>query len=204
MPQVKARVDAEFHCNAKLTDPNECVAKGAAILALNKSYMDGLDKYDSGESDTKPKLINANTRINATNVTSKNYGVGLYGNVIANLILAQTPLDGHCKASRDDFTLVMDNQQSVRFPIYESDECTTENYPTELGTLLGEDSLELPLPNKRSDHVKIVFDIDTEGFLHIHCEVLERIIDFNIRLKGVMNANELQIAKEKMAKENIN
>ena len=38
MPQIKERVDKRFNCDAKLTDPDECVAKGAAIYANHAAY----------------------------------------------------------------------------------------------------------------------------------------------------------------------
>lgn len=54
MPQIKERVDKEFNCDAKLTDPDECVAKGAAIYAMNAAYSQAVRDYEEGESDDKP------------------------------------------------------------------------------------------------------------------------------------------------------
>jgi molecular chaperone DnaK (HSP70) len=42
MPQIKERVDKELGCDAKLHDPDECVAKGAAIFATNEAYAEAL------------------------------------------------------------------------------------------------------------------------------------------------------------------
>jgi molecular chaperone DnaK (HSP70) len=49
MPQIKERVDKEFNCDAKLTDPDECVAKGAAIYAMNAAYSQAVRDYEEGE-----------------------------------------------------------------------------------------------------------------------------------------------------------
>jgi hypothetical protein len=46
MPQIKERVDKELGCDAKLYDPDLCVAKGAAIYAINKVYAKALREYD--------------------------------------------------------------------------------------------------------------------------------------------------------------
>ena len=46
MPQIKERVDAEFGVDAKLTDPDECVAKGAAIYAMNEAYRQAVEDYE--------------------------------------------------------------------------------------------------------------------------------------------------------------
>lgn len=41
MPQVKERQEFEkYHCNAELSDPDECVAKGAAIYATTLGKRD--------------------------------------------------------------------------------------------------------------------------------------------------------------------
>jgi len=202
MLQIKKRVDAELGCDAKLNDPDECVAKGAAILALNKSFIVESEKYDTGESDEKPKGLASNTRINATNVTSKNYGIGLQGGVVQNLILSNSPLNGNCRGE-GDFIVPITGMSCLNFPVYESDNRTTETYDKEMATLLEEHDLEIPSSSKKGDPVKVVFEIDTEGFLHVHGEVLGRVIDFDLKLKGVMDKAELAVAKAKLASSKV-
>ena len=81
MPQIKERVDKEFNCDAKLTDPDECVAKGAAIYAMNAAYSQAVRDYEEGESDDKPAPLRGD-RTTVVNVTSKTYGT----DVILSLI----------------------------------------------------------------------------------------------------------------------
>ena len=203
MPQVKQRVTAELNIEAKLTDPDECVAKGAAILALNMSVEQGEIDYVTGESDVKPKELGAGTRINAVNVTSKNYGLGIIGGV-QNMILANTPLDGNCRKEDDGFSVSKGaaEKHSMVFPIYES-ECNEikKLYDPEMGVLLEEHRMPLPTDIQEGAGVKVVFEIDAEGILHVHGEVTGVLdpIDFEIKLKGVMNTEELNAAKVLLA-----
>ena len=198
MHQIKTRVDIELNCDAKLNDPDECVAKGAAILALNKSFFIAEEEYSTGDRDEKPKSLAANTKINATNVTSKNYGIGLQGDVVQNLILSNTPLNGNCRGE-GIFSVPETGCTGLVFPVFESDNRTEETYDREMATLLEEHSLDIPRSSKKGDPVKVVFEVDTEGFLYIHGEVLGQVIDFDIKLKGVMDKVELAAAKAKLA-----
>jgi len=201
MQQIKERVDVELGCDAKLNDPNECVAKGAAILALNKSISIAETEYYIGERDEKPQGLAPSTRINPTNVTSKNYGIGLKGGKVKNLILSNSPLNGNCRKEDDNFCVPPDfrSGESLSFKVYESNNRTTEIYDNEMATLLEEHSLKVPDICKAGDPVKVVFEIDTEGFLHVHGDVLGTTIDFDLKLPGVMNKAELEIAKAMLA-----
>lgn len=89
MPQIKERVDKEFNCDAKLTDPDECVAKGAAIYAMNAAYSQAVRDYEEGESDDKPAPLRGD-RTTVVNVTSKTYGTDVIiegQSMVQNLIL---------------------------------------------------------------------------------------------------------------------
>ena len=88
MPQVKERLDKEFekyHCNAKLSDPDECVAKGAAIFAASRfSEKNGKTLFGNRKITDKS--------LNIIDACSKTYGVGIINNKVENFILANTQL----------------------------------------------------------------------------------------------------------------
>ena len=208
MPQVKRRVNAELHIEAKLTDPDECVAKGAAILALNMSVDEAQTRFDVGESDVKPKELGTGSRINVINVTSQNYGIRILSDgksMVRNMILVNTPLDGQCR-KEDDFSVSEGAaaHHNMVFPIYES-ECKDDLYDPEMGVLLEEYRMPLPFTVQEDADVKVVFEIDAEGILHVHGEVEGVLdpIDFEIKLKGVMNDEELKAAKALLLSEKI-
>jgi molecular chaperone DnaK (HSP70) len=200
MPQVKTRVNTEFQIEAKLADPDECVAKGAAILALNMSVAKAEDEFQLGDSDVKPRELGVGSKINIVNVTSQNYGLGILSggeSMVQNMIYANTPLDDKCR-KEDDFSVSEGAaaHHSMVFPIYES-ECKDNLYDPDMGVLLEEHNMQLPYGVEEGAGVKVVFEIDAEGILHVHGEV-EGVfdpIDFEIKLKGVMSDEELKAAQ---------
>jgi len=202
MPQIKAKIDSEFNCNAKIKDPDWCVAKGAAILALNKSFILEEEKYAFGERNEKPQVLTGGVRINAVNVTSKNYAIELQGDVVKNIIFSNTPLDGNCRGE-GNFIVPVTGCTSLVFPVYESDNRTEGTYDKEIATYLGEDSLAIPSSSKEGDPIKMIFEVDTEGILHIHGEVLGREINFEIKLPGTLGKDEIEEKKAQLATENV-
>ena len=213
MPQIKTRVDKEFGCNSKLTDPDECVAKGAAIFAMNEAYAIALEEYADGVRDEKPKNIGMANRTRILNVTSKTYGMGCIDpntkkDVVENLIFANTLLDGKCRAEEMFYTLE-DNQSGVVLPIFESD-VTDKNtdktidpraaVPMEEGE---PNVLKLSKNWPKGTPVKVVFDIDTEGILHVRGEVDADVIEFQMKIKGHKDEKELKQSQEMLARSKV-
>jgi molecular chaperone DnaK (HSP70) len=205
MLQIKARVDSEFGCNAKLTDPDECVAKGAAIYALNQSYTQAMEEYAEGDRDEKPQAIGKQTKTRVVNVTSKNYGLGCRNSegksVVQQMIFANTPLDGNCKAE-DTFRTIEDNQSGILFPIYESDVNEPE-IDVDMAGLLEQHELTLTKRWPKGEAIKVVFEIDVEGVLHVFAEIGPDSIDFDMKLKGVKNDDEMAKAAAMIARSNV-
>ena len=199
MPQIKKRVDLELKCDSKLTDPDECVAKGAAIFALNESFSQAMDEYNEGERDDKPKNIGQKSQVRIVNVTSKSYGIRVLNNsnkiVINQLIMANTSLN-NCRAEKTFFTAI-DNQELLSISAYESNLMDSE-IEVEAAELLEEKSLELSKKWPEMTPVKIVFQVDNEGILKIHAECVNDNIEFDIQLKGVKDTDELNEARYKV------
>jgi molecular chaperone DnaK (HSP70) len=218
MRQIKQRVDAELNCDAALTDPDECVAKGAAIFALNESYNKAMEEYSEGVRDEPPaKMIRgtggATGRINVINVTSKTYGMGCLdantgADIVENLIFANSPLNGNCKA-KSTFYTVQDNQSGVQLPVFESDvtdEVNEHTIPQSAAVAMeeGEPSvLKLTKKWPKDTPVNVIFEIDTDGILHVHAEVGQDSIDFEMKIKGVKDEKELEAATAKMSRAKI-
>ncbi|MDR2563131.1 MAG: Hsp70 family protein [Prevotellaceae bacterium] len=212
MPQVKKRIEKEFRgVKIDQSDPDESVAKGAAIYALKLSYDKNLDIYISGETDEKPKAINTASMVNAVNVTSKNYGIGYTDSKtgedrVLNLLFANSPLD-YCRADSGDFLSIReDNTTGLIIPVYESDpEIKDKTYLAEMGVKLDQQTMPLPPNIKKGTPTFMVFELDSEGFLHVHGEVQGVLghIDFKLRLTGVMDEKELQKAKAMVANSNV-
>jgi molecular chaperone DnaK (HSP70) len=213
MPQIKARVDSELGCDAKLTDPDECVAKGAAIYAMNEAYAQAMEEFAEGARDEKPKNIGLTTRTRVLNVTSKTYGLSFTDtddgqDKISNLIFANTPLNGNCRATETFYTL-FDNQTGVFLPVYESDVTNPETdkvidpkmaVPMEEGE---PHALGLTKKWPTGTPVEVIFEIDIEGILHVHGEVDKDSIDFEMKIKGVKDKRELAKSVALLSKSNV-
>jgi len=211
MPQIKARVDAEFNCDAKLSDPDECVAKGAAIFAMNEAFAIAMEEYTEGTRDERPVSIGQATRTRVLNVTSKTYGLGILQDgkdMVSNLIFANSLLDGNCKHEGEYYT-VEDNQSGILLPIYESDVTDPVDEKTihpGLAVPLDDgkpNSLKLTKKWPKGTPIKVTFEICTEGILHVHGKVDVDTIEFQMKIKGVKDESELQKAKQMLAGSNL-
>ena len=203
MPQVKACVDREFGCDAKFHDPDECVAKGAAVFAMNEAYTKALRDYEDGESDAKPKALTGD-RTTVRNVTSKTYGNLInyrdndnepYRLVVHNLIFANTPLPTTCTV---DGWLIKDNQSSLLIDIYESDytDSGTERI-VDPDTCRDLDHQQLPLTKNypKGEPTQTTFSISEEGILSVSVTVGIDRIDFQLHITGVKTERELVASK---------
>jgi molecular chaperone DnaK (HSP70) len=133
---------------------------------------------------TSPRVIRPVIRP----VTSKNYGFGFLDGEgqfkVQNLIFANSPVDGNCRGERT-FFIPKTGAAYLNFPIYESDNGTTEPYDIEMATLLDrEHSLQLPINTRRGDQFTVIFEIDTNGLLHVNGVVLDQSIHFNLKFRG--------------------
>lgn len=198
MPQVKKRVDQEFGCDAKFHDPDECVAKGAAIYAMNEAYNKAVRDYEEGETDEKPQKITGD-RTTVVNVTSKTYGTDVVNNQVNNLIFANTSLP--CSITQK-FVTSVDNQTSITMKVYESDftnKDTDQIVNEEACTMVDDHVLVLTKQWPKGTPITVVFSISEEGILSCSAKVENDILDFTLKIKGVKNKEELNASKELIA-----
>jgi molecular chaperone DnaK len=165
-PAVKQGLVARFPDlpSPQLTDPDQIVAKGAALFAASKvAESDGqasLRGLPGGGA--LPKIVN---------VTSKGYGIAIVrdarrlddGRIVSWLI---NPNDEIPASKSDKFRTVQDNQESVEISVYES---TTDVLSKEL-----DDNLKLvegelvDLPREPAGQpLQVSFNLGADGILHI-------------------------------------
>lgn len=201
MPQVKERVDREFGCDAKLHDPDKCVALGAAIYAMNEAYLQAVQEYEEGERDEKPAPLRGD-RTRVVNVTSKTYGTDMMGGLVKNLIFANTTLP--VKRS-DTFVTTVDNQRRVSIQVIESDftEKDGDVVDVKYCDVLREEMLHLTKDWPQGTPIEVVFQVDKEGILRVEAYVEKDRIDFKLEIEGVKNDEDLQKSKDMVAKASI-
>ena len=202
MPQIKERLDREFGCNAKLTDPDECVAKGAAIYAMNEAYRKAVQEYEEGDSLSKPDPLRVD-RTTVVNVTSKTYGTDVLVNgevKVQNIIFANASLPAKRTMT---FTTSVEKQQGISLKVVESDFTNPETdqiVEEKFCTVLEEHTLKLTKEWPKGTPVSVTYDIDNEGVLHVNAFVDKDVIDFDLKIAGVKSQEELEASKEAIEK----
>ena len=189
MPQVKERLDrafAKYNCDAKISDPNESVAKGAAIFAASR-FCEKTGKALYSGPTVMAKAVNI------VDVCSKTYGVDLLADQVFNLIFANTPLP---ISITKFFQTVDDDTAFHNLWIYES-ESQQEIIPRSWAELVngeGKIVFKQPVPAKYS--YEITFKLDRDGILSVSASAPDGThVEFSLKIKGVKSAEDISISK---------
>ncbi len=228
MPQVAAMIERDYHITPVLTDPDEAVAKGAAIYASNqKAYNDFVaveaskkgmtveevkeENLVSGELDKKFALsmggANASgLKLNITNVLSRTYGLSTFvddSNIlkISNMLMINDKLPA---TTTKTFYTHSDNQDSVNLKIYES-RSTEEVIDIDEKVPLTTINMKFSRPVPASTEVIITFALDNSGILHIVADeqLYHSKLDTTFQLSHQMSDEELSSAASRMSSANI-
>lgn len=226
MPQVAQALKETFGFDAKLFDPDESVAKGAALMGLKIRAGELLTttiKETTGaapagtpvseaaiqEAEVKvaemlglppSKLANVNkTRI--VNVASHSLGIVCLDEndqeVVDTLIAIQTPLPAFITNS---YRTVEDFQDSIEIQVMEGE----SRSPLDCKAL-GKFPMQLPPNLPRGAGIEVTFRLNEEGKLE--GEAVEtthrRKIDFQIERTGVMTKEEVAAAKSSLMKMSV-
>ena len=148
MPMVREMLTRMSGKRPLLHDPDECVAKGAAVQASLLVGDDGLEE------------------IRVTHVLAHSLGVAALQNgkpMIDHVIPALTPLP--CSQTRDGYTTTLDGQRSVQIRIYEGESSDWEAYPN---GPLGVFHLEVEPPRpKGQPQISVEFRCDENGRIRL-------------------------------------
>ncbi len=183
MPMVREGLTRASGKRPLLHDPDECVAKGAAVQA---ALLSGDENVDD---------------ISVTHVLAHSLGVAalLDGKpVIDHVIPSLTPLP--CSQVRNGYTTTMDSQRSVQIRIYEGESTDWEAYPNgPIGTF----NLEVDPPRpKGQPNISVEFRCDENGRI----TALARDSDTGresrtvISLSGARSPDEMRHEEELMSK----
>ena len=228
MPQVASMIERDYHVTPSLADPDEAVAKGAAIYASNeKAYNDFLineanksnktveevkeENVLTGEIDKKFALSsNGSTggafKINITNVLSRTYGLETYDtsknrNRIFNMLMINDTLPA---TRTETFYTLEDNQSRVSIKIYES-RSTDEQIEIDDRKPLTEIEMKFRQSVRRNTPVIMTTQLDNSGILHIIAEeqANHSKLDTTFQLSNQMSENEMNSAALRMSSATI-
>lgn len=193
MPQVKQRLDETYKIKTSLFDPDEAVAKGAALYAQIRTNIEcGLAGGSGFASPVSPIVIN--------NVSSRTYGVDVIDRFtkkpyISNFIFQNDTLP---KTDTQTFCTLENNQTGVKFDVYESlgSDARIDNFDnaTKITTIYMK--FEKPVPV--DTEIITTMRLENSGLLYVEAE--EQL--YHSKLKTSFEiANTLSESEKMQAKE---
>lgn len=228
MPQVAAMIERDYHVTPVLADPDEAVAKGAAIYASNeKAYNDFVageaaktgktveeikeENLVTGEMDKKFALTTGASasgalKINITNVLSRTYGLEIQDSdsnrmKIFNMLMINDKLPA---TRTETFYTAGNNQSMISIKIYES-RATDGTMEIEGRTPLTEIEMKFRQSVPAGTPVVMTTALDNSGILHIIAEEQQNHskLDTTFQLSNQMTEAEMNSAALRMNSANI-
>ncbi len=228
MPQVAAMLERDYGVTPVLADPDEAVAKGAAIYASNeKMYHDFVaeeaektgktveqiteENLVTGEVDKKFALTTGGSssnglKINITNVLSRTYGVEIRDSdtdqmKIFNMLIINDKLPA---TRTETFYTVGNNQNCISIKIYES-RATEESIGIDGRNSLTEIDMKFTESVPKNTPVITTMALDNAGILHIIAEEQHNHskLDTTFQLSNQMSEEEMNCATLRMSSAKI-
>ena len=222
MPQVSAMLERDYNVKPVLADPDEAVAKGAAIYASNeKAFNDFVyeeakksgktveevqnENLINGELDKKFALSTAGasssiSKISISNVLSRTYGLECLNEhkklIISNMLMINDTLPAKYTQT---FYASVNNQRSCELAIYES-RSTEENMDIEDRKPLTTITMTFLSPVPKGTEIVTTMALDNAGIMHIIAteELNGSSLDTTFELSNQMNESEIEEANSRM------
>ena len=224
MPQVTKAIVDRFGMEPKILDPDEAVAKGAAIHAVNV-YVNNQKSLEPGDvGETTVNVGGATKEINADDykeelavqpemmsiggktrkvvvATTKSFAIEVLINgesKCCNMIIKNEPMpDGSISVTKEFGTNVA-NQESAELVVYESD-FMEETFDVDKDFVLGTATLELPGNLPAGSPIQVTFTLSTEGILEVSGvdKTTGREVHATMQAKGSMAEEKVDELKEK-------
>ena len=183
MPQVEKALTEKYGISPQKTlDPDEAVAKGAAIYALLAYNNPKPDPTPSPNPDPSPEPPKEKTTVNPeiienkvggkigiTFATTKSYALEVldHGELkCRNMIIKDEKMDNGIVSVTKQFGTAVANQETADLVVYESD-FKSEYFDVDEDYKLGSASLELPGNLPENSPLEVTFTLNNEGILSV-------------------------------------
>ncbi len=211
MPQVSRILQERYGVPISVLDPDQAVAKGAALYAVVAYSNQKSNQEEEPESElvVRPEhipTIGGGTikDIKIEMAATKSYGLDVFRN--GNELLCNNIIIKNAKMTNGEVTVTkeygthVDNQTEVEFNIYESD-FMDEWYEIDDDYLIGTATLPLPGNLPADSPLQVTFSLNTEGILKLRGVDLVTKKEVNaefVATNGIsMTKEEIKKAKEK-------
>lgn len=224
MPQVTKAIVDRFGMEPKILDPDEAVAKGAAIHAVNV-YVNNQKSLEPGDvGETTVNVGGATKEINADDykeelavqpemmsiggktrqvvvATTKSFAIEVLINgesKCCNMIIKNEPMPNGSISVTKEFGTNVSNQESAELVVYESD-FMEETFDVDKDFVLGTATLELSENLPVGSPIQVTFTLSTEGILEVSGvdKTTGREVHATMQAKGIMAEEKVDELKEK-------
>jgi len=191
MPQVKNSITAKYpEAKINIYDPDQSVAKGAALFAKSNSVAPDMAAVAAGEAATVEGAINVH------NVLSKTFGIkAMYEDgteMISNIIFRNEVLPIEAVKT---YYPIDDGQNTIMVEIYEDAATNSdEGKKTEIieGAPVGQFQMELPVDVTKTTPITVKFTATNEGILIASVDCMEQHSEYTIENDMTMSAEDIQ------------
>lgn len=225
MKQVEEALVSKYGKEPKQFDPDEAVAKGAAIHAVNVYVEHQIDITDGVVNENGEVVTDENKTLNPDdykdqlavqpellgiggsaapkiiNATTKSFAIQVIQNgetVCNNMIIKNTSMPDGIVAVTKVFGSNQDNQETAELVVFEND-FMDEYFPVNEDLILGTAVLPLSGDQPAGSPIKVTFKLNSEGMLFVTGvdEKTGKEVNATMQASGIMADDKVEELREK-------
>ncbi|MCL2148732.1 MAG: Hsp70 family protein [Methanomassiliicoccaceae archaeon] len=202
MPQVKNGISQKYpDANVRVFDPDQSIAKGAAIFASAHNWA-GAEEFAAAVASGQ-EYVPQEGEITVHNVLSKSFGIkAMYDDkeMVSNIIFRNEKLP---IVNTRTYFPIEDGQTSIKVEIYENSAVNNDGgkrIEVIDGYSVGEFEMDLPEGVTRNTPITVKFVATDEGILVSHVDCMSIHAEYQLQNKLQMSDSEIKDSQGLMEK----